>query len=93
MLLVGDRFFRLTDDGGEGFGLLDGHVCKNFAVEFDLGEVQAVNELRIFDVVQTASRVDADDPQFTKVTLLKLSAGIGEIQCPLDRFFRRAIKF
>ncbi len=60
--------------------MLYGHVGQRLTVQFDLGQLQAVDELRILDVVQTASGVNADDPQLAEIALLQLAAGVGEIQ-------------
>jgi hypothetical protein len=77
--LFTDRVFGLTNYSRKSLGLFDREIGKHLAVEFDLSEVEAMYELRILYVIQTARCVNANDPQLTKITFLQLSAGIREV--------------
>ena len=46
----------------EGLDVLVSHLSQDLAVELDAGNLQAVHELRVRDVVQTSSSVDTSDP-------------------------------
>ena len=52
-----------------------GQVCQNFAVHFDTGQVQAVDEAGICQslVMRTDSSVDTLDPQRAEVALAVLA--------------------
>jgi hypothetical protein len=92
-LLLPDRILGLSGYRSKGFRLFYCHVGEYLAVKLDPGKAQAVNELRIFHVVQAARRVDADDPQLSKIAFFQFAAGVGKIQPAFDRFLGRALQF
>lgn len=63
----------LLGDGGElveGLDVLVGHLSEDLAVELDAGELQAVHELGVGDVVHAGGGVDTGDPEAADLTLL-----------------------
>src|SRR5947209_4008244 len=53
----------------ERVGVADGDVGQDLAVQLHAGELEAVHELRIGEVVLPGGRVDARDPQPAEVPL------------------------
>lgn len=63
----------LLGDGGElveGLDVLVGHLSEDLAVELDAGELQAVHELGVGDVVHAGGGVDTGNPEAADLTLL-----------------------
>jgi hypothetical protein len=73
--LSGQRRLSLLYDRCKCFGLVHGQISKNFAVHFDTGQVQAVDEagIRQLGVMGAHSRVDPLDPQGAEVALAVLA--------------------
>jgi hypothetical protein len=62
--------FGLFDEQRESSGVFHRDVSENFAVEFDSGGFEAVNQLTVSETVQTSSRADALNPEPAVLTLL-----------------------
>lgn len=73
--LRGQRAFGLFNDGVERVRLVHGKIRQHFAIHFNSGQVQAVDEAGVCQrvVVQTYSRVDPLDPQSTEIALAVLA--------------------
>ncbi len=50
-------------------GIVDSNVGQHFAVDLDIGQLQAMNELAVIDTIDPGGRIDAGDPQATEVAL------------------------
>lgn len=69
----------LLGDGGElveGLDVLIGHLREDLAVELDAGELEAVHELRVGDLVHAGGGVDAGDPQAADLALLVATVAV-----------------
>ena len=67
------RLERLLGDRSELVEALDvlvGHLREHLTIELDTGDLEAVHELGVRDVVHTSGSVDAGDPETTDVALL-----------------------
>ena len=64
------------NDSLESFRVVQGQVGQDFAVDFDTGLVQLVDEHAVRHVVFTDGCVDTDDPQGSEVTLLVPSVAV-----------------
>ena len=84
--LCSQRGLGLVHQIGKPGGVLDGDVGEDFAVQFNAGLLEAVDELRIAEVVQLGGGGDADNPERTELALLLLAAGVGKLQAALDGF-------
>ena len=62
-------FLRGLNEGGEGLRVVDGELGEHLAVDRDAALLEAIHEFGIADVVETAGRVDAADPELTEVAL------------------------
>ena len=58
-----DGTASLTADGLKRLGIVDRHLAQLLAVELDAGLLDAVNKLRVAQVVRTDSGRQARDPQ------------------------------
>ena len=47
----------------------DGQVSQHLAIDLDIGLFDAVHQTTVGCAVQTGSRIDARNPQFTQITL------------------------
>jgi len=74
----------LVDESGEASCVLDGDVGEDLAVQFDASLLQAVDQLRVAEVIQLGGSRDAHDPQRTELALLLLAACVGKLQAALD---------
>ena len=77
--VVGSRClcaFHLVDDSLEGFGVVEGEVGENFAVDLDACLVDETHELGVAEVVHTGCGVDALDPECAEVALLVLTVTV-----------------
>ena len=80
----------LLGDGSqlvEGLDVLVSHLSQDLAVKLDTGNLQAVHELRVRDVVQASSSVDTSDPERTDLALLVAAITILILQGVLDLLF------
>ena len=57
------------DDRVEAGRIVDRHLRQRLAIQLDLGQVQAVDELAIAHVALAAGGVQPDDPQLAELTL------------------------
>src|SRR6202007_1412242 len=60
---VAQSGFRLLHESGEALRVVDGDVSENLAIQLDTRFFEAVDELRVADVVQLGGGVDAHDPE------------------------------
>ena len=68
----------------EGLDVLVSHLSQDLAVKLDAGNLQAVHELRVRDVVQASGSVDAGDPERADLALLVAAITILILQGVLD---------
>src|SRR6185295_1808798 len=66
----------LLRDGRKRFRLIYGEVGKHLAIDFDLGLLQAVDDLAVAQSELTRGGVDAGDPERTEVALLGAAIAI-----------------
>src|SRR4029079_8895878 len=85
-----DLGFDLRDDRVERCRVEDRQLGERFAVELDLGFVEAADELAVADAAFASGRVDADDPQLAELALAAASVAEGERLGPHQVFFDRA---
>src|SRR4051812_10099734 len=78
---------RLTGGFGkasERLGIAHGDVGQDLAVQVDLGQLEAVDELAVRKAVEAGRRVDARDPQAAEVALavaavaVRVGVGLGQ---------------
>ena len=67
--VLGERFLGFPHQCRKSSGLVGGKLCEHAAVNFDSRQVQALDETVVGEAVRAGSRVDALNPQATKVTL------------------------
>ena len=71
---------RLLGDvaqGGEGHGVVDGHLREHLAVDLDAGHLQTMHKGGVVHAVELAGGGDAGDPQLAEIPLLQPAAHIG----------------
>ena len=68
------------DDGGEGFGLVDGQFGQDFAVQGDVGFLEAGDQLAVGGAVEAGGGVDAGVPELAEGALAVLAVAGGELQ-------------
>src|SRR5258708_5812367 len=68
-------------------GVIRSDIRQDLPVQFYAGLLQAADELVIADALGARSGADADDPDCPVLTLLLLTAGVGEFKAALHRFF------
>ena len=54
-------------DSSEGFWIVDGKLGKNFAVEFDVFLLHAIDKKTVADAVFASSIIDTSDPKAAKI--------------------------
>src|SRR6185437_7718675 len=86
------RRFRLGRKLAEAGGVVHGDVGQDLAVERDAGELQAVHELAVADLVLAGGGADADDPELAELALALLAPAVGELERALAGFLRRAVQ-
>ena len=59
------------------FGVVDGEIGQCLAVELDAGDLQALHQLRIRQLVLAGRGIDARDPQPAELPLPLLAALVG----------------
>ena len=64
-------------DLGECFGIGDGHVSKDLAVQLDARLGKLEDELAVADAVFADSSVQAGDPQSAEIALLVAAVSVG----------------
>jgi hypothetical protein len=77
----------LLDDGAEGVGLLPGNRREHLAVQSNVGEVQATDQLRVGEPVLARAGADLQDLGGPCLALLQPALAIGVLQPflhPLD---------
>ena len=85
---------RLLGDvaqGGEGHGVVDGHLREHLAVDLDAGHLQTVHEGGKVNAIELAGGGDAGDPQLAEVPLLQAAAHIGVGQGLVKDGSRRSV--
>src|SRR3990167_5771805 len=81
----GKGVLLLLDDRGKGTAFVHRQVGHDLAVEFDPGELGAVNELRIGQPLGADRGVDPLDPQRAEIPLFDLPVAVGILTGLLDR--------
>src|SRR5580700_2314694 len=82
---LGQRAFRLLDDRGECRRLGNGEVGQHLAVDFDPRRGKAGNKAAVGQPVLAHRRIDALNPQSTKLALAILAVAIGVLHRLVDR--------
>jgi len=88
-----ERGFRLVDNQREACAVGHRDFGKNFAIELDAGEFQAVHEFAVWNSGFAAGRANPHDPQSAKIPLLAFASGVGELERALNGFLSRAMEF
>lgn len=78
--LLRERGLCLLDNLGEDFGLGCREIGEDFAVEFDVGFLEAVDKLTVGDAVELGACADLDLPIAAEYTFLL--ATVLELKCP-----------
>ena len=86
--LFAEGAFRGGDQGSEGFRVVDRDFGEHLAVDGDVALLEAVHEDGVGDVVDSASGIDAADPEFAVVSLDKATGDIGITEGVKDLFLR-----
>ena len=75
---------NLVHDSLEGFGIVQGEVGEDLAVDFDTCLVDEAHQFRITEVVLTGGGVDTLNPEGAEVAFLVLAVtvGVGETFFP-----------
>src|SRR6187431_237191 len=80
----GQRSLGLLDDSSERAALVHREIGHDLPVEFDTGQLGAVDELRIAQPLGAHRGVDSLDPQRAEAALLHLAVAIGVLAGLLD---------
>lgn len=86
LLFVG--FFRFFNDGGEGGGIDDGKVCEDFAVEVDVGSLQAFDEAGVGHSGVADGSGNPLDPEATELAFALFAVTVFVLPCFVDSIFR-----
>ncbi len=78
----------LLDDLCKRLGIVHGHIGKDLAIELDTGLFESVHECGVVHIVQTARRIDTDDPELSEFTFLLFSVAVSVYQASLNLLFR-----
>ena len=73
--------------------IVDRQIGEDLAVQFDVGLLQAVDELAVAEAVQLGGSADAHNPDGAELALLLLAAAVGKLQPALDLLFRLTVQF
>ena len=68
-----------VDDSGEGGGFVHSEVGEDFAVDFDLGLGEGLDEAAVGEVETADGGVDAGDPEVAEIALAGLAVTIGPV--------------
>lgn len=76
--------FHSVHDSLEGFGVVEGEVGEDFAVDLDTGLVDKTHELGVAEVMLTGGGVDTLNPEGTEVAffILTVTVCVGETFFP-----------
>ena len=75
--------FHFVDDGFEGFGIVEGEVGEDFAVDLDACFVEEAHQFGVAEVVQTSSGVDTLNPEGAEVAFFVFAIAV----CVGETFF------
>jgi len=64
------------DDRGEGLGIAHSDVGQDFAIEHDVGRLEAVDEAAVGRAVQASSGIDARNPEFAQIALAHAAVAV-----------------
>jgi hypothetical protein len=81
------RFHELV----ESLGLVHGQICEDFTIEFDVLQLEFVDELGISDPVFADCGVDTYDPEAAVFALLQLTTNVGVSKTFFNDVFRDGI--
>ena len=78
-----ERPFNGNDNLIENLRFADRQLAERAAIQFDVGQLQAVNESRIGHATHGDSRIQASDPQRSQIALLQATIIVG-VNAPFD---------
>jgi len=83
----------LFDDGFEGLGFLDGHIGEDFAVQFDIGGVEAFDKSAVADAFGADGGIQSVDPKGAEIALFGFAVPVGPGACLVDSVLSVAEEF
>src|ERR1700710_4469 len=83
---LAERALGLLGQGGKPCSVVNGQLGENLAIQFDPGQLQAVDKLRVADAAQLGGCTDTDNPERAKLALLLAAADVGKFETALYSF-------
>ena len=72
--------------------IVDRHLRELLAIEFDIGQVQTVDELAVTDAVQTSRCVESGDPQAAEIAASATTVTLSKPACSHQVFLGGPVK-